>query len=319
MNETHESKKIKVLVTAAGGPSGVNALRLLAPFDDIELYATDIVETAAGRFFAKDFATMARFKDREAFATSLKELIRRWNIDVVFPTLAEELAEIEGILKDTDVKVVVSSEATVKLCDDKRTLYAWATERMPNAMVRWQTLDKPLGWEAPQYFLKPSHGRGASGCRVASADELELIKQTAEDPAEWIVMDMLPGTEWTVDAYVTAEGDVPLLVPRERLETASGISLKGKTVKHPEVTRLSLELLRLMPCWGPVCLQWKADPSGSIKLVEVNPRLAGGARITAASGANIMECLAKELHGERVEPVSWEERIVVGYFDYKAL
>lgn len=319
MNDMHEPKKIKILVTAAGGPSGVNALRLLAPFDDIELYATDIVDLAAGRFFAKDFATMARFKDREAFATSLKELITRWDIDVVFPTLAEELAEIEAILKDTNVKVVVSSEATVKLCDDKRALYAWATDRLPETMVKWQTLDKPLGWDAPQYFLKPAHGRGASGCRIATSDELALIRQTSSDPSEWIVMDMLPGTEWTVDAYITKEGDVPLLVPRERLETASGISLKGKTVKHPEVMRLSLDLLKQMPCWGPVCIQWKADASGAIKLVEVNPRLAGGARITAASGANLMECLAKELRGETVTPVSWEEKIVVGYFDYKAL
>jgi carbamoyl-phosphate synthase large subunit len=188
-------------------------------------------------------------------------------------------------------------------------------------MVKFQTCDTSIAWESDHYFVKPREGRGSRGCRVVTKKELHEFIDSLDEKArrEWIVMEVLPGKEWTVDVYVRKDG-VPLyIVPRERLEVVAGISRKGKTVKHDALIAQTQKLLSMLPFRGPVCIQWKADSEGNPKLLEVNARMSGGIMITVLSGANPMELLALELEGKSPSLIDWEERTVVGYTTYQLL
>ncbi len=314
-----ETKPLRILVTAAGGPAGINTLRLLSAYPHLELFAVDIDTHSAGQVFAKEFAVIAPFHERMQYEADLKRLIADWEIDVLIPTLADELHAVQSILAGVDVHIVISPEEVTLLCADKAKFYTWATNLFPDYMVKWQTLEKPLAWDSEKYFLKPTNGRGSAGCALLSRAELLEFQKSVEKKNEWIAMHVLPGTEWTVDVYVRRDG-VPLyLVPRERIEVVAGISRKGRSVKHQEIISRTEAILSALPFRGPVCIQWKADERGDPKLLEVNARMSGGIMITVLSGANPMHLLQLELAGENPEAIEWDEKLVAGYTEYKIL
>ncbi|MFO0765103.1 MAG: ATP-grasp domain-containing protein [Patescibacteria group bacterium] len=304
----------RILVTGAGGPAGINALKLLSALPEgAEVFGTDIDPMAAGQFFCKEFALSARCDNPEAYKASMLELIQRWHIDTILPTVSEELVMIREALQGVDIAIVLSAQETIERCHDKREFYRFVTAEAPALMGKWATADK-VDWEAETYFLKPAFGRGSRGCRLITASELALIAKQP-DAASWIVMEPLPGKEWTVDAYIDAAGATAYVVPRERLQMSGGISSKGKTVHETEVMKRTEALLALLPCHGPVCVQWKQDANGVPMLLEMNPRLSGAVTITALAGANPMACLLEDLAHGRVNPVEWRDIAVVRYFE----
>lgn len=311
-----DEKKHHILVTASGGPAGVNALKLLRMHPELRLFATDINPDSLGKTIADEFAIMAPFSDFHSYRDELRKLVTDWKIDFVIPTLADELHEVAEALAGLPVRILVSPRQTAILCSDKRLLYGWMEEHLPEYLARWQTLDKPIGWDAPEYFVKPGIGRGARGCQVVSKDELQEFIDDLDHPEEWVVMDVLPGKEWTVDAYVASEGTPVFIVPRERLEVVSGISRRGRTERNKEVIAQTYAILSNLKFVGPVCVQWKEDGKGGIKLVEINARLSGGLMITVASGADPMKIFVDELLDRPLVEPDWQEGEFTGFTDF---
>jgi carbamoyl-phosphate synthase large subunit len=306
----------RILVTACGGPAGINTLRLLSQYPDLELFGVDVDPLSAGQLFAREFRVVRPFRDRKGYEEDLLLAIADWNIDVVIPTLADELGDIHDMLIGAYVDIALSPKEVTQLCGDKAKFYEWASATFSKHMVKWQTLDAPLAWDAPTYFLKPVSGRGSVGCRLVTKSELEVFVESHPALREWIVMEPLIGVEWTVDVYVRQDG-VPLyVVPRERIEVVSGISRKGKTVRQSEVIAGTLDVLSALPFRGPVCIQWKADEHGVPKLMEVNARMSGGVMITVLAGANPMELLHREILGESPSPIQWSEVTALGYTEF---
>ncbi len=314
--KNEDSQQWNVLVTAAGGPAGVNALRLLRAHPELRLFGVDIDPESLGREIAHEFAVVAPFVERERYREDLRRMVTEWKIHVVIPTLADELHEIEEALAGLSVHVLVSPRETARICSDKRLLYTWMEEYLPEYTAQWQTLDHPLAWDAPEYFVKPAVGRGARGCRLVKKEDLPALIADLEHPEEWVAMDVLPGKEWTVDAYVARDGEPVFIVPRERMEVVGGISRRGRTERHAQVIAQTRAVLDVLSFVGPVCVQWKEDGMGGVKLVEINARLSGGLMITVAAGADPMKIFADELLGRPLVPPEWQEGEFTGFTDF---
>lgn len=315
------NNKIKILVTGVGGPAGVNAVRLFERFKDrAEIFGVDSDPLSAGRFFVEDFAVIPLASDTEKYASEFSKKINEWQIDYILPTVAEELVIIGEALGGYKNKLIISDLIALEICHDKRKLYAWVQAHMPEMMPQWQTLDQPINFKAEQYFIKPAFGRGARGCRVINADELGYLtgRQDAGQ-SETIMMEILPGKEWTVDAYINKDGSYAFIAPRSRLSLSGGISAKGRTEKNEKLIALTKKLLDGLSCRGPICVQWKNDKNGEPKLVEINPRLSGGIMITALAGADPIECLLAEIENRAIVNQDWKEITVVRYLTEKII
>ncbi len=310
-------KEIRILVSGVGGPAGISAARLLAREEGVKVFGVDADEAASGRLFVEDFRVVALANDGDAYARSLNEAIAFWQIDAVVPTVSEELSVVTEVVGDNAL-ALVSPKESVELCARKSSLYTAMAGILPEALARWQKANVPLEWDAPHYFLKPDVGRGGRGCRRVTRFEAMHSADILEVPQNWILMEDMPGQEWTVDVYVGKEGEAHFIVPRERLALSGGISLKGRTVRHEKIITRTERILKEIPFRGPLCLQFKERADGSIGLVEINARLSGGILITAASGANPMHCFIEELRGENLTRVSWQEKTSLGFIDYRS-
>src|SRR3989304_7714338 len=114
-----------------------------------------------------------------------------------------------------------------------------------------------------------------------------------------VVQEYLPGEEYPLDLLSDLSGMPLLAVPRIRLETKDGISTKGKVLHDDEMERLCLEMARYLNLKGPTCMQLKRDRAGSLKFLEVNPRIGGGGDFSTSAGGNIPKLLLALILGTR--------------------
>jgi len=310
-----------VLVTAAGGGAGINALRLLVKYDQLRLFATDIDPHSSGQIFANEFRTMASFASRNQYEKDLLKMIDEWSIDYIIPTLQEELEDINNITKNTKAQVILSDFETVSLCCNKIDFYRWVRENLPEFSVGFHILGDSYLWDVDDIFLflKPIKGRGSTGCRRIAKYEIPKYCNAFWNYRDYLVMEDLPGKEYTVDCYVSKGGYVPYIVPRERIQTMDGVSLKGRTLRDNRIIDATQKIIDKLKFRGPICIQWKEDKEGNLKILEINPRLSGGHMITVASGANAMECFYDEYINGNVPFSHWYETTVLGYLDYKVI
>lgn len=313
---------IVVLVTASGGPAGVNAAKLLKKQKNVVVVGVDADPLSAGLAFCDHFYVVPKFIDTKAYFTALSKIIKKHKVNIVLPTLAEELGSILQVKKDyrafDHVLCVVSPADSCALCEDKIAFYRYIEQQYPELVPAFdfeQTkhIDTRIG-KQQMYFIKPRFGRGSRGCRLVADKEIHALKK-ADVLKDTIVMEVVSGMEWTVDAYFDSRGNEIYMVPRERLGFSGGISAKGRTVKHAKVIAVARKVLNLFNFYGPVFIQLKQHADGSIKVIEINPRLSGGITITAASGADPIDCMIKEYRGKTLTKVAWKPVRVVRYLE----
>ncbi len=307
-----------ILVTGVGGPAGVNTVRLLTAYPDARVIGSDIDSLAAGQSYVDTFLISPRVSDPQ-YTNWLTDVIQREGVTLVIPTVHEELIVLREFVAPTGCNVILSGPESLRVGNDKQEFYTWVETHFKDNAITWI----PVGDWTPDWlvddvqFIKPTQGRGGRGCRTIT--KAELVREQAFLPSDTIVMAYMPGTEWTVDVYVSREGAVIYAVPRERIGLAGGISIKGKTVRHTDIESLASQVALELGCLGPVCIQLRADAAGTPRLIEINPRLSGGLPITVAAGANPIDLILREMAGELLTPISWNEVTVVGHFEYKQL
>jgi carbamoyl-phosphate synthase large subunit len=321
MNKRTNDSRVRVLITGVGGPAGVNTVRLFSNTPGVEVFGADIDTLAAGRHFLTNFLISPRVSDTAAYEAWLQTTIKQEQIDIFLPTVHEELVVVDTLRSELPCYTVLSSHDSIVVGDNKLVCYAWMQEHMPTAVVSFTSLAAwTTAWStAPQQFVKPAQGRGARGCRVLTVAEISDLQKTEAEPEAWVVMELLPGTEWTVDAYRASDGTMVYVVPRTRVGLAGGISIKGKTDKNQILIDLTTTMCEKLGVVGPVCIQWKADSTGAIKLIEINPRLSGGLPISVAGGIDPVAAILADYKGVAPQVQSWQEVTSVGYFEYKIL
>jgi carbamoyl-phosphate synthase large subunit len=101
-----------------------------------------------------------------------------------------------------------------------------------------------------------------------------------------IFQEYLPGTEYTVDVLSDLNEKPIMAIPRIRLDTKAGISVKGKIVRNSMIENLCKNTAETLGIRGPSCIQLKESVNGELKIIEINPRFGGGTIFTTLAGAN---------------------------------
>jgi carbamoyl-phosphate synthase large subunit len=141
--------------------------------------------------------------------------------------------------------------------------------------------------EVPNFpvFVKPDRGQGAlNAARADNRDQLlSLLK---EDPTR-IILEYLPGVEYTVDCFSDRRAGLLYAGGRERIRVRSGIAMASKPVHDPRFQEYAESINRVLPLHGAWFFQVKEAIDGSLKLLEVAPRIGGTSGLTRVMGVNL--------------------------------
>lgn len=271
----------RVLIFPGGTEDGLEYQRSLCHVRHIELYGAASVPTDHGAFVYARYATDVPFADSDNFISCLSELLDRWRIDAVLPAHDSVVLALAEAGPRIGAKIITSPVETCRICRSKQRTYEHlqGLVRSPHLFASAGDVGK---WPV---FLKPDVGQGSSGVRLAhTAEEVDFFLR--EDPS-LLLLDYLGGTEFTVDCFTDRFGELQFVGARERVCVTGGISTNTRTIQDAALTGMAQAINGALRFRGMWFFQAKKNEQGDLVLLEVSPRLAGGAGLHRNLGVNL--------------------------------
>jgi carbamoyl-phosphate synthase large subunit len=282
--------------------------------------AADVSSLSSAFHFADDSFLVPPCTHPEFIPTTLG-ICRKHAIDLVIPTIDPELpiyAEHRESFSSIGTTVAVSTPEVITITSDKVTTHQWLVERGFPTVKQFSSGEEDVrsnGWPFP-LLVKPRSGSASIGVAVVQ-DRLHL--EIATRAGDFVVQTIAPGNEHTIDVLTDRTGRCVCAVPRRRLETRSGESSKGITVRSDQLISLAQRICESLPGgYGPLTIQVFIDDStGEINVVEINPRFGGGFPLSWEAGARYPQWMIEEILGlpSTATDSKWQSGLVMLRWD----
>lgn len=237
----------------------------------------------------------------------IHHIVEEKKIDIIIP-FVDPAVEIAACVRDRyhDVWVPVGDTSTASVMFDKKAA---------DAVFRREDLPVPDSGRYP-LIAKPRFGSASKGLKILeNARELEAL---GEDADNYLIQEYIANRrEITVDCYVAMSGRIICAVPRLRLATQGGEATVTETIRDEKIEALAIQTLTKTGLKGAVTLQFISDTdTDRLMIMEINPRLGGGAVCAVHAGADIPLFILRDSLSMSLTPCTgWREHtLITRYF-----
>ena len=275
----------------------IAAIKLLKKDEKIRVVSADTNRLSPGLYLSDKGYIVPKFTD-EKFYDKVEEIIKKEKIEAVIPALDPILLDFsiqKERLEKLGAKIIVSDQASIKITRDKWNTYQKLLDLVP--LPRSFTKIEDIDIDFP-IFIKPRDGSGSiNAYNINNKEELDFFYKRVPNP---IIQEFLPGKEYTIDCLADLNGKLLFCIQRERLETKTGISVKGKIVNNKHLQKMAKIITENICFNGPFFFQAKEDNNGVPKLTEINPRISGTMSLSSSAGPNIHSLSVRMYMGEKI-------------------
>jgi carbamoyl-phosphate synthase large subunit len=196
--------------------------------------------------------------------------------------------------------VLVPGPETIARCSDKYLAHAFFEEQGIGSPPTWLPTEAPGNVRYP-VLVKARKGFGSRHIyRAENETELEFfLRYTSADS---MVQAVCLGEEFSIDVFCDLDARCLAAIPRTMIESKGGESIKGMTIKDPELVEFGARVSEALGIIGPANVQCFREPSGDLQVTDVNPRFGGGFPLPTAAGSRYPELALALAAGERPEP-----------------
>lgn len=274
--------KKNILVFPCGSEVALEVHRSVVPSAHFRLVGGSSVADH-GRFVFENYIGGLPFLADTAFLEKMQEVVARERIDAIYPALDPVVDVLKCNEAALGCRVVGSPPETTSICLSKtRTYHALAGVVKPPKV--YDSGNVPADGDYP-VFAKPDIGYGSRGAAIIAGPD-DLAVHLARHPG-CVVLEYLPGDEYTVDCFTDAEGRLLVSKPRTRGRISNGISVFTEPVadsgEFRDIAERINSRLRFAGTWF---FQVKRDGCGELTLLEVASRLGGSSGLWRAQGIN---------------------------------
>jgi carbamoyl-phosphate synthase large subunit len=261
--------------------------------------ATDINPLAPALYHADHHALVSRIDDPD-YLSQLRGLIEEHDVRLVVPL--------------TDLDQLLLARARDELRAAVLLPPAEVVEQMGDKYLAHETFER-LGIPSPPSTLPESlpgdveypvlvKARNGFGSRhiYRAHDRDELDFHLARTPVASFVQAACRGVEFSIDVFSDFDGRCLNAIPRTMIESKGGESIKGMTIKDPDLIEHGRRVAEALPIWGPANIQCFREEDGTLLVTDVNPRFGGAFPLPLAAGSRYPELAIALANGERPEP-----------------
>jgi carbamoyl-phosphate synthase large subunit len=259
------------------------------------ILAGDYKEVSLGKFFS-DLFFQVPVITQQSYLSKVKSICRQNQVSILWPLAINEILIINqerNFFQSNNIHIITCPRETIDICIDKLKLANWFKQNMvltPKLITDLSEV-KP----AKKYVSKPRRSHADQKFEIIEGKEIQLVNSH-------IVQEYINGQEITADCLVGKAGQLIALVIRERLLVWGGQSKIGRTVKSKEIANLTSRIIRLLPCYGLINIQF-IKTRGRLYVLEINPRPAmGGLALSLKAGVNFPLLLIKDLLNLPIKP-----------------
>jgi hypothetical protein len=217
------------------------------------------------------------------FLNEMNKVIEKFRIDFIIPTHDAVASFLTKNVDKINANIICSPYETAKIAESKKLTYEYLKDFYfcPKIYNNFEDIDSyPV-------FLKPIYGAGGKGTYLIKNQE-ELFKFYNEDyNNEFVLMEYLPGNEYTIDCFTNKSGNLLFAGPRTRERVTMGITFRSNRVfDTKKFEEIALELNNKFKFRGAWFFQLKEDKQGNLKLMEFSVRQAGTMNFYRQLGIN---------------------------------
>lgn len=255
-----------ILVTGAGGPAGRSAVDQLTR-RGLRVIATDIrqLPSSAARFVIGPRA------DSPSYLPFLQEMSERHELDLLIPTVQEELPALAVASTVLDCAVTIGASTAVALCHDKLLTMRYLARHGVPVPVTDVATRAPSGLPV---VIKPRVSRGSRGVSI-----IDRPGRMPDVDDGLILQELAPGPEYCPQVHRTADGSRTTVVMLKKSSLREGhISHREQVTRlpldaEPDVARLAVEVAEALDLHGPMDMDVRRSRYGAPLVLEVNARL----------------------------------------------
>lgn len=300
------AKKLNVLLVGGWVDHAFTFVRSLARQQHVNLFVADCwPNSACGHSrHCRRFHLVPKYEEPE-YVPALLSVCQREQIDVVLPLHHEDLVQIapkKKLFEESGFRLPIPDYPLVELAIDKYRMAKLADRSgipIPETFllneVTSKDLEQTIGFPLLVKLRSSTGQRGQR--RVHTAEELEahthsLLEQY--DPEEIIIQEYVPGTVrdamYTVGLLYNHNHELRACVPLKKIRSrpyTGGTAICTKAENRHDLQDMAVKLMSAVGEWiGIADIEFKIDPSGKPRYIELNPRPWGSMYGAYAAGAD---------------------------------
>lgn len=273
------SREYRVLVFPGSTGIALEIKRALACCKEVVLFSAGVDGPTHAPYLFARHAVVPSVND-PGWVEALNRILAEHRIDFVFPAHDDVVVALARHAGEIRARIVSSPPDTCLLTRSKRATYQRLSGVVPVPVV----YDRPDAVPAYPVFVKPDRGEGSREAQIArNRRQLECLLEAG---GEYLIMEHLPGAEYTIDCFSDRDAGLLFCGGRERVRTKGGICIHSRTENDPAFREYALAISRALPLHGAWFYQLKRDRQGQLKLLEVAPRIAGTMTVHRVQGVN---------------------------------
>jgi carbamoyl-phosphate synthase large subunit len=242
----------------------------------------------------------------EAYIPALLEICRRHQVTLLISLLDTDLlklAESRETFKQQGTFVLISSPEVVRLARNKQLTHGFfAGNRIPTPRIL--SYDAALKENTFPLFMKPVDGSASQMTfRIDNRESLIFFNSYVPNP---IIMECVPGAEYTLDIFIDLDHVVRAVVPRKRLEVRAGEVSKSRIELNPAIMAAGSQAAQALAqrgALGMINLQCFYTAEREVKFIEINPRFGGGCPLSVQAGYPFPQWSVEMALGRALSPL----------------
>lgn len=290
----------------------------------IDMLADPTIKLYIDAFYQVPVATDPNYCD------IVLDICRKEKVDIYFPNISAEVSAIVARKKDFEdigVLLSISNQNSVEIANNKlRTYELLKKAGIPvpmfypvHSVKDFEEGCSIMGYPDRPVCLKIVNGSGSRGVRIIDAKrsryqifahekpnsfytsyfEMLSILKEAEELDEMMLVEFMPGNEFTVD-LLADNGKTLYIVGRENTVSLMSIAQESILAYDENAYNVARDIIKLFKMDGNVGFDFMRDDSGYPVLMDINPRQTATLSICAVGGLNLPYLRIKQLLGEEL-------------------
>ena len=340
--ENNLNKKITILITAAGNVfmNGITSCLKNNGEKEVRLIGADMNDDPTMLSMFDKYYAVPKCDD-PVYIDRLFEICKKEKVDVLLPIMSAELVDLAKEterFKSIGTNISVSNYNSVEIASDKLKLLTYMREKnmqcaefykVSNISELEHAIEK-LGYPNKKVCVKIANGSGSRGFRildnnhtkldaflkgkpssaVITFEEFKSIVLEADKFPELIVMEYLPGEEYTVD-LLADNGNVIISCCRKSLRMENSIMLDSVVIHNQQIENMCSQIVSLLNLDGNIGFDIREREDGTPIIMECNPRITAGISIFAHAGVNLPWLCIKKIYNEKIYPQNLKLGVIV--------
>lgn len=274
------TKKQNILVFPCSSEIGLELFRSFSKSIHVKLFGASSFDSNHGKYRYENYIEGLPYVDTPGFIDSINKVVREHEIDFLFPAHDSVVLSFALNEKKLACKVIGSPYETSRICRSKMGTYQKFSSLLKIPAL-YENLEEVPAWPI---FLKPDVGQGSKG--TYKADSKKEAEFYLDRDKSLLIMEYLPGSEYTIDCFTDRNGKLRFVGARERLRIKSGISVNSRPVSDKIFSEIAETINKTLKFRGVWFFQLKKNDKDQMVLLEMAPRVAGTMSLYRNLGVN---------------------------------